>query len=594
MYSPPYSLLALQMILIVILLVELWRRRKSQDQLAERLRFETVLAHIAATFSIAEDDNVDTPIANCLRDVCELFCVNWASVWQFEQESGLLLQTHVGPVEVANPIAITPERFPGTFQCMARGEVVIFADETERNHLKDSDAFREAGIKSFLAIPLRSDQAIIRVLTLIGMSKSTSWPSDIVTRLCTIADILGHVLARQRAANALRESELLKGSILESLRSNACVIDNAGFILEVNRSWSDFATENLLQANQKGGVGINYLETYRNSSKSDDTVKAMAGMQSVLAGSQPDFEMEYACDPPNKHRWLRMTVMRLIRPEGGAVISHVDITSQKLAELERQKIKEDVTQMNRATEMGQLAASLAHELAQPLAAVLSNAQAASRLATNSPVDLDEIKSALADIIEDDQRACAVLNHVRSILGKHTIAPHQVNLNEIVEDAILIVKSSALMRGIHLELVLSDKPVLVQGDEIPLQQVLLNLIINAMDAMAPSSAARKVLTVRTSIQNGDACGLLVVEDEGPGVPEELRARLFTPFFTTKKEGLGMGLAICSTILTRLGGTIVFQNRSDRGAAFQVGLPLASGEPAASKSCDGNMWVTNEVR
>jgi C4-dicarboxylate-specific signal transduction histidine kinase len=240
--------------------------------------------------------------------------------------------------------------------------------------------------------------------------------------------------------------------------------------------------------------------------------------------------------------------------------------------------------MNRAAEIGQLAASLAHELAQPLAAVLSNAQAASRLAMSKPLDLDEIKSALADIIEDDQRACAVLNNMRSILGKHTVAPHEVNLNEIVEDAILLVRSSALMRGIHLEAVLSPKPVLVQGDEIPLQQVLLNLIINAMDAMAQSSGETKVLTVRTSVQNGDAHGLLVVEDEGTGIPEELRARLFTPFFTTKKEGLGMGLAICCTILTNLGGTIDFQNRPERGAAFRVALPLALGDRATSEFCN----------
>ncbi len=264
----------------------------------------------------------------------------------------------------------------------------------------------------------------------------------------------------------------------------------------------------------------------------------------------------------------------------------MDLASQKLEDLDQQEIREDSAQLNRATEMGQLVSSLAHELAQPLAAVLSNAQAASRLAFNDPLDLDEIKSALADIIEDAQRACAMLNHVRSVFGKRTLVPHLVNLNEIVEDVFSLVKRTAQLRGIHLELVLSPEAVLVHGDEIRLQLVLRKLITNAMDAMDQLPAERKLLTVRTSLQAENATGLLVVEDEGPGVPEDLRARLFTPFFTTKKDGLGMDLAICSTILTSLGGSIHFKNRSSRGAEFRVELPLASSELATpSSSGDG---------
>jgi C4-dicarboxylate-specific signal transduction histidine kinase len=115
---------------------------------------------------------------------------------------------------------------------------------------------------------------------------------------------------------------------------------------------------------------------------------------------------------------------------------------------------------------------------------------------------------------------------------------------------------------------------VQGDEVPLQQVLLNLVLNAMDAMANLPADRKMLTLKTFVQSANASGLMVVEDEGPGVPDGVKAKLFTPFFTTKDEGLGMGLSICATILRSFGGSIDFQNRPERGATFQVELPLAS--------------------
>jgi two-component system sensor kinase FixL len=280
--------------------------------------------------------------------------------------------------------------------------------------------------------------------------------------------------------------------------------------------------------------------------------------------------MEYPCPSPTESRWFRMTAMRLPRAGGGALIIHLDTTQEKLAQLERKRMQEETSQLNRATEMGQLVASLAHELAQPLAAVLSNAQAASRLSARPDPDLAEIQTALLDIIEDDQRASAVLSNVRALLRKHSITPHGVNLNEIAKNVALMVRSSAQLRGVQLCLLLSEETVLVMGDEVPLQQVLLNLINNAMDAVTQLTSERRTITLTTGLRAQDRAGVLVVEDQGPGVPDDLRAKLFQPFFTTKGEGLGMGLAICQTILQTLGGTIELQDRLGRGATFEVVL------------------------
>jgi C4-dicarboxylate-specific signal transduction histidine kinase len=292
---------------------------------------------------------------------------------------------------------------------------------------------------------------------------------------------------------------------------------------------------------------------------------------------QPTTDLTYRLLVPGKAPiWLKSSGRAFFDGEGKMLrlIGMVaDITDQKLSEEALSEMKEEAERMNRASGMGQLVASLAHELAQPLAAVLSNAQAASRLSSRANPDLEEIKTALTDIIEDDQRASAVLNHVRSILKKHTVAPHRVNLNDIVEDVILIVRNDAQLRGVQLRSALCPEAVLVQGDEVPLQQVLLNLVLNAMDAMANLPADRKMITLKTFVQSANASGLMVVEDEGPGVPDGVKAKLFTPFFTTKDEGLGMGLSVCATILRRFGGSIEFQNRPERGAMFQVELSLA---------------------
>ena len=241
--------------------------------------------------------------------------------------------------------------------------------------------------------------------------------------------------------------------------------------------------------------------------------------------------------------------------------------------LERQLALEEISHLNRVASMGHMAASLAHELAQPLAAILGNAQAAERLASRPSPDLLEIRAALADIREDDKRARAVLENMRALFKKQTIARHEVDLNAIATDVSRLVRNDALLRGVELRLMLSDGMPKVLGDEIPLQQVILNLINNGMDSMQDLPQDGRVLTVTTSIGPNTNCGIILVEDNGPGIAEKDKMKLFMPFFTTKSQGLGMGLSICRSILDSLGGRIAFDNRPEGGSVFRVELPLA---------------------
>ncbi len=241
--------------------------------------------------------------------------------------------------------------------------------------------------------------------------------------------------------------------------------------------------------------------------------------------------------------------------------------------LERQLVLEEISHLNRVASMGHMAASLVHELAQPLAAILGNAQAAERLISRPSPDLMEVRAALIDIREDDKRARSVLDNMRALFKKQTIARHEVDLNEIATGVVRMVRKDALLRGIELRLVLSVSVPKVLGDEIPLQQVILNLINNGMDAMQSLPEARRILTVTTCIGTDTKCGMILVEDNGTGIAEKDKMKLFTPFFTTKSEGLGMGLSICRSILDSLGGRITFDNRPEGGTVFRVELPLA---------------------
>ena len=241
--------------------------------------------------------------------------------------------------------------------------------------------------------------------------------------------------------------------------------------------------------------------------------------------------------------------------------------------LERQIALKEISHLNRVASMGHMAASLAHELAQPLTAILGNAQAAERLASRPSPDIGEIRAALVDIREDDKRARAVLENMRAIFKKEAIARHEVDLNEIATGVSRLVRKDALLRGVELRLMLSASAPKVLADEVPLQQIILNLINNGMDAMRDLPADGRVLTVTTCVGTDVNCGIILVEDNGPGISEQDKLKLFVPFFTTKSEGLGMGLSICRSILDSLGGRISFDNRPEGGSVFRVELPLA---------------------
>jgi signal transduction histidine kinase len=220
--------------------------------------------------------------------------------------------------------------------------------------------------------------------------------------------------------------------------------------------------------------------------------------------------------------------------------------------------------------MGELATSLAHELNQPLAAILANAQAARRLMTGPYPDLAEVRATLDDIVDDDKRAGEVIRRMRALLKKEEFRPEPVDLNDVVRTVLRLLAHEAVRRGVTLETDLAANLPRVRGDVVQLQQVVLNLVVNACDAVARCPPERRRVLARTRERLPGHLEILV-EDAGDGVPDTHVAQLFEPFFTTKAEGLGMGLSITRSILELHGGRIEVQNLEGGGACFRCVLP-----------------------
>jgi two-component system sensor kinase FixL len=247
--------------------------------------------------------------------------------------------------------------------------------------------------------------------------------------------------------------------------------------------------------------------------------------------------------------------------------------ARKQGELEAQRLRQDLTHIGRVSAMGEFAASLAHELNQPLTAILSNAQAAQRFLAADVVDLEQMREILSDIVADDKRAGDVIRRLRVLLRKSDPEHASLDLNGVVGEVAGLVRSDAVLRNVAMSLELAPALPRVRGDRVQLQQVVLNLVLNGFEAMREPGAGERTLVIRTARE--DAAAVRVeVQDSGVGVDEEDVDRMFQPLYTTKAEGLGMGLTIARTIVDAHGGRLGAANNAHGGATFHFTLPVST--------------------
>jgi two-component system, LuxR family, sensor kinase FixL len=259
-------------------------------------------------------------------------------------------------------------------------------------------------------------------------------------------------------------------------------------------------------------------------------------------------------------------------PEGTLVLTAiVDITEWKRMELELQRNREELAHLTRVSTVGELTTSVAHELNQPLGAILSNAEAAEMFLMADPPALDEVRDILADIRKDDQRASEIIRRMRNLLRKHDLAPKSIEINEAVEEVLRLLSIDASARKVAMKFERTAGLPRVWCDPVHFQQVVLNLVLNGMEAMSGLPEEKRQVVVRTGPANNGTVKIAVA-DSGPGIPVDSLPKLFEPFFTTKKEGMGMGLSIARTIVESHHGQIWAENNPNIGATFYFTVPV----------------------
>jgi signal transduction histidine kinase len=271
------------------------------------------------------------------------------------------------------------------------------------------------------------------------------------------------------------------------------------------------------------------------------------------------------------YRWHIVVAFAIILIEALAILWFMyERRRRKFAEHDSRQHLLEVTKLDRAMTASAMSTSIAHELMQPLGAILNNAEAAEMLLDANPVDRNQLKEILADIRRDDQRAVGIIKHLRMLLKHSELQAQDINLTEVVKDALEIVKTVAEEQKVALQFEVAVTNYCVRADPIHLQQVIINLGMNAIDAMQNIPADERKMTLRLQQRDNDV--ILSIEDTGPGIPQDKLNSIFKAFVTTKAQGIGLGLSLARTIIETYGGKLWAENRAEGGAAFHFTLRL----------------------
>ena len=392
--------------------------------------------------------------------------------------------------------------------------------------------------------------------------------SALIIQTVIISALLVNLARRRRAERSLAESKNRLKAVLDTSVEGIITINERGIIEDVNKAGEKIfgysAAEmigqsvNLLMPPSSNGEHNGQLNNYLQTSEPKNI-----GVGRDVSGRRKDGSIFP----------IELSVSELALADRRIFTNFVrDVTARKQLEEESRRHLMELAHVTRVSTLGELSGSLAHELNQPLTAILSNAQAASRfLETGHSYDLDEVRDILKDIVEEDQRAGEIIRRMRSMLKKGKAQLQPLNLNEVIREALQIMHSDLVARNITIQLELEPRLPSVLCDRIQVQQVLINLVLNSSDAMSKQAASERRLVIETGIPT-DSHARVTLTDSGPGIPAELAGKIFEPFFSTKEAGLGMGLAICSSIVSSHGGRLWLETPTTTGATFHFTVPL----------------------
>ena len=536
----------------------------SEPSLQELLAFERLLSDLSARFANVALDQVVAEIEAALAQLLKFLGFDRSAFAEIVEGDKQYILCSAAAAGVKAPSrGQIPAHFNWFTSQLLSGRTVVVRSHEDIPAVEAAAAeyYRRVGIRSQLLVPLLVGGRVVATIGFGAFRSTRQWPDEFIARVRVIGEVMAQALVRKRSEAALRASEARWQSVFETSSIGISIFDRDLHYTETNpafRTMLGYTEEELRQLTPLDITAENDRQ----------------GAQARVAELQQGRVNRYTAVKQYRRKdgtviWGHVSVARA--PESEMFIGTlIDITESKQAQDKLQAMQMQLARVTSLTTVGQMAASMAHEIKQPLATIALGCSAGLRWLAKRPPDLKEVRADLDRIAGASDRASQVIEGIRSMFKNDSRKKALLDVNEVIREVIALLRSELQNRQIVVQDELNPKLPPVLADGVQLQQVIANLVTNAIEAMEAIDDGARTLRVMSTISKSDGV-LITVEDSGPGIDPENADRIFHPFFTTKSQGMGMGLSICRSIIEAHDGYLSARSAVHRGSVFQISLP-----------------------
>jgi PAS domain S-box-containing protein len=571
-----FSLIIIQALIILLLLHQHRLRRRTEFQLKDRLQFEHKLSELSSEFINLSSEKLDSKMIEALAWIGPFMRADRSHMFRLNWDRTEFRITHLWEAEgirkddIVLPGLIVKDAFPWLFDNLIGGKDVLVPDVEKLSTEKSINEYqycRTIGIQSFIVLPIEIENAPLCAIGLDAIRQKRQWPQEIQDRLRIIGEIFANTIVRRHAEKKSEEASLRYRTV-------------ADFTYDWEYWQNPDGSLQYISPSCERVCGYSAQDLMTNPSLLQDMIvpedkaawdEHRCSVQSEVKSDQIQFRIQR---PDGEICWIEHACQPVFDHQGnnrGVRASNRDITKREYFRSETHKLQSELTHMDRVVTISTLTSTLAHEINQPLAAMRSYAQAALRFMDKDHPEYDSVRKALQGIVADNKRAAKVISRLRNLVKKGPTHWEMIEINSIINDVIDLINSELVLRNASITLDLHPDVPVVRGDSIQLQQVLINLLTNALDAMNDQPVDARTIAISTNPEKSNEI-IVSISDSGSGIPPDVLEPIFSPFHTTKSTGMGLGLSICKSIIEAHGGKIIAENNPDGGAIFSFTLPV----------------------
>jgi len=542
---------------------------EAEASLEELLAFERLLSDLSARFANVADEQVIAEIESALKQLLKFLGFDRSVFAEFTDEGkqDILCSVVVRGVEPLLPGSI-PAWGDWFVRELRSGRTIVIRsyEDFPPEAAAAAEYYRRVGLRFQLVIPLPVSGRTVASIGLSAFRPTREWPDDFIARVRVIGEVMVQALLRKRSDAALRASEERWRSIFETSTLGITVFDQDLHYIATNpafRAMLGYTDEELRQL------------TPLDITVEEERETVQIRLAELQQGKVDHYEVvkQYR-RKDGKVIWGHSSVARAMesRPQM-FIATMIDITESKGAQDKLRATQTELARVTSLTAAGQMAASMAHEIKQPLAAIVTGGSAGLRWLSKPTPDLQEVRAVLESIVSEGNRAGQVIDGIRAMFKNDSREKALLDVNEVIREVIALLHSELQNHQILVQTELISQLPPVLADRVQLRQVVANLVANAIEAMGTVADRARTLRVKSVIREPDGV-LIMVEDSGPGIDPENVDRIFHPFFTTKSQGTGMGLPVCRSIIEAHNGRLSVRPAADRGSVFQISLPAGA--------------------